>query len=206
MTRRTSRILFAAAVAAMALLAPAGSASAGILSESATNCPSYVSTKVFAKWLDPFNYTLAPGGQFESSAGLTFTGGAKIVAGNESSYVHSSADRNSVLIPRGGTVTTGAMCVGLDKPIVRFFAKRPSFALLPLMTVEGVFTTKSGGTASLPLVGLPLAGGSWSLQLPMVSLGSILELGDQTMMRFRLRAVSGAWQVDDFYVDPSRRY
>jgi hypothetical protein len=206
MTRRTSRILFAAAVAAMALLAPAGSASAGVLSQSASDCPSYLSTKVFAKWLDPFNYTLAPGGHFESSSDLTFTGGAKIVSGNETSYVNSSADRNSVLIPRGGTVTTGAMCVGLDKPTVRFFAKRPGFALLPLLTVEGLYTTRSGGTASLPLVGVPLAGNSWSLQLPFVTTGALLELGDQTMMRFRLRAVTGDWQVDDFYVDPSRRY
>ena len=157
------------------------------------------------KWLDPMKYTLAPGGAFESSAGLSFTGGAKIVAGNESSYVNNGADKNSVLIPRGGTVTTGPICVGLDKPTVRFFAKRPGFALLPLMTVEGVYTTKSGGTASLPLVGVPLAGNSWSLQLPFVSLGSVLELGDTTMMRFRIRAVSGDWQIDDFYVDPWRR-
>jgi hypothetical protein len=206
MKRRTSRTLFAGAIAAMALLASAGSAHAGILSQSATNCPSYLSTKVFSKWLDPFNYTLAPGGSFESSSDLTFTGGAKIVSGNESSYVHGSGDDSSVLIPRGGTVTTGAMCVGLDKPTVRFFAKRPNFALLPLMTVEGLYTTKSGATASLPLVGVPLAGNSWSLQLPFVSLGSVLELGDQTVMRFRLRAVTGDWQVDDFYVDPARRY
>jgi hypothetical protein len=89
---------------------------------------------------------------------------------------------------------------------VRFFAKRPSFSLLPLMTVEGVYTTKSGATASLPLVGVPLAGNSWSLQLPMLSLGSVLELGDTTMMRFRVRAVIGTWQVDDLYVDPVRRY
>jgi hypothetical protein len=26
------------------------------------------------------------------------------------------------------------------------------------------------------------------------------------MMRFRIRAAIGAWQVDDFYVDPVRRY
>jgi hypothetical protein len=205
MMRRTSRILFAAAVAAMAMLAPAGSASAGILSESATDCPSYESTKVFSRWLDPFSYTLAPGGSFESASDPTFTGGARLVAGNESHYVTSSADRSSVLIPRGGTVTTGAICVGTDKPTVRFFAKRPGFALLPLMTVEAVYTTKSGGTASLPLVGVPLAGSGWSLQLPMISLGSILELGDTTMMRFRIRAVSGDWQVDDLYVDPWRR-
>jgi hypothetical protein len=206
MKRRNSRLLFAAAVAAMALLAPAGSASAGVLSQSATDCPTYLSTQVFSKWLDPFSYTLAPGGSFESSSDLSLTGGARIVAGNESATVHSSGDDSSVLIPRGGTVTTGPICVGLDKPTVRFFAKRPNFALLPLLTVEGVFTTKTGATASLPLVGVPLAGNSWSLQLPFVTTGALLELGDSTMMRFRIRAVSGDWQVDDFYVDPARRY
>lgn len=206
MQRRTGRILFATAVAAMALLAPAGTANAGILSQSAGPCPSYPMSQVFSKWLDPMRYTLAPGGSFESSAGLTFTGGAKIVAGNETSYVNKKTDKNSVLIPRGGTVTTGPICVGLDKPTVRFFARRPKFALLPLLTVEGVFTTRSGGTAALPLVGVPLAGNSWSLQLPFITTGALLELGDTTMMRFRIRAVSGDWQVDDFYVDPLRRY
>jgi hypothetical protein len=204
MKRRTSRILFAAAVAAMALLAPVGSASAGILSQSASVCPDYDISPVFAKWLDPFRYTLAPGGSFESGAGLTMTGGAQVVAGNETSYVHGSGDRNSVLLPRGATVTTGPVCVGLDKPTIRFFAKRPGFALLPLLTVEGVYTTKAGTTASLPLIGVPLAGNSWSLQLPFVTTGALLELGDHTMMSFRIRAVSGDWQIDDFYVDPWR--
>ena len=203
--RRTGRILFATAVSAMALLAPAGTANAGLLSQSAGPCPTYAMSSVFSKWLDPMRYTLAPGGAFESSSGLTFTGGAKIVAGNETAYVRAKTDKSSVLIPRGGTVTTGPICVGIDKPTVRFFAKRPSFALLPLLAVEGVYTTRSGATASLPLVGVPLAGNSWSLQLPLLSLGSVLELGDTTMMRFRIRAVSGAWQVDDFYVDPMRR-
>ena len=206
MKRRTSRTLFAAAIAGMALLAPAGTANAGLLSKSAGPCPSYAMSPVFSKWLDPMKYTLAPGGSFESAAGLTFTGGAKIVAGNESSLVNSKTDKSSVLLPRGATVTTGPICVGLDKPTVRFFAKRPKFALLPLLTVEGVFTTKSGGTASLPLVGVPLAGNSWSLQLPFLTAGALLELGDTTMMRFRIRAVTGEWQVDDFYVDPLRRF
>jgi len=206
MKRRTGRILFATAVAAMALLAPAGSASAGVLTQSAGPCPSYATSAVFSRWLDPFQYTLAPGGSFESSAGLTFTGGARIVAGNESSHVHALGDKNSVLIPRGGTVTTGPICVGIDKPTVRFFARRPSFALLPLMTVEAIYTTPSGGTASLPLAGVPVAGSGWSLQLPFVSASALLELGDTTMMRFRLRAATGDWQVDDLYVDPARRY
>jgi hypothetical protein len=203
--KRTSRILFATAVAAMALLAPAGTAHASLLAKSAGPCPSYAMSPVFARWLDPMQYTLAPGGSFESPVGLSFTGGAKIVAGNESSYLHSTADRNSALIPGGGTVTTGPICVGIDKPTVRFFAKRPSFALLPLMTVEGVYTTNTGATASVPLVSVPLAGNSWSLQLPAVSASALLELGDTTMMRFRFRAISGTWQIDDVYVDPWRR-
>ena len=206
MKRRTSRILFAVAVAAMALLAPVGSAHAGLLSKSAGPCPNYPMSQKFSRWLDPMNYTLAPGGSFESAAGLTFTGGARIVDGNEPFKLNGPNDKSSVLIPRGGTVTTGPICVGLDKPTVRFFAKRPNFALLPLMTVEGVFTTKTGGTAALPLVGVPLAGNSWSVQLPFLTTGALLELGDTTMMRFRIRSVIGEWQVDDFYVDPSRRY
>jgi hypothetical protein len=206
MKRRTSRTLFAAAVAAMALLAPAGTANAGILSQSAGPCPSYPLSSPFASWLDPMKYTLAPGGDFESASGLTLTGGAKIVAGNETSHVHGAGDDSSLLLPHGATATTGPVCVSLDKPTVRFFAKRQGFSLLPLMTVEGVFTTKTGATASLPLVGVPLAGNSWSLQLPFVTTGALLELGDTTTMRFRLRALTGDWQVDDFYVDPVRRY
>jgi hypothetical protein len=206
MNRRTGRTLFATAVAAMALLAPAGTANAGLLSQSAGACPNYPLVKPFAKWLDPMNYTLAPGGAFESSAGLTFTGGAKIVSGNEPNLLNSKSDKNSVLIPRGGTVTTGPICVGLDKPTIRFFAKRPNFALLPLLTVEGVFTTKAGKSASLPMVGVPLAGNSWSLQLPFITTGAILELGDTTMMRFRIRALTGDWQIDNLYVDPWRRF
>ena len=206
MKRGTRRTLIATAVAAMALLAPAGTANAGLLSQSAGACPSYPLSKPFTKWLDAMNYTLAPGGAFESSEGLTFTGGAKIVSGNEPHYLQGTSDKSSVLIPRGGTVTTGAICVGLDKPTIRFFAKRPNFALLPLLTVEGVFTTRAGTTASLPMVGVPLAGNSWSLQLPFVTTGAVLELGDTTMMRFRIRAVTGDWQIDDLYVDPVRRY
>jgi hypothetical protein len=204
MKRQTGRALLAAVAAAVAVLAPASSASAGVISQSATVCPTYATSKIFSRWLDPFSYALAPGGDFESSAGLTFTGGAKLVAGNESSFVSGASHRSSASIPRGGTVMTAPMCVGLNNPTLRFFARRPSFALLPLMIVEGVYKDKRGATRSLPLVGLALAGGGWSLQLPFVITGALLELGDSTMMQFRFRAVSGAWQIDDVYVDPLR--
>ena len=46
--RRTGRILFATAVSAMALLAPAGTANAGLLSQSAGPCPSHPMSSVFS--------------------------------------------------------------------------------------------------------------------------------------------------------------
>jgi hypothetical protein len=204
MKRQAGRALFAAVAAAVAVLAPASSASAGLISQSATVCPTYATSKIFSRWLDPFSYALAPGGDFESATRLTFSGGAKIVSGNETSYVHGASDRSSVLLPRGATVTTAPMCIGLINPTLRFFARRPGFALLPLMTVEGVYKDKAGNTRSLPLIGVPLAGGNWSLQLPFVVTGALLELGDTTMMQFRFRALSGDWQIDDVYVDPMR--
>ena len=84
MKRRTGRILFATAVAAMALLAPAGTANAGLLSAVRGPVPELPDEQGVLEVARPdANYTLAPGGSFESAAGLTFTGGAKIVAGNE---------------------------------------------------------------------------------------------------------------------------
>jgi hypothetical protein len=205
MKRRTGRTLFAAALAALAVLAPAGSAHAGLLSESADACPAYDSSKVFARWLDPFYYSLAPGGALESASGWTLSGGARIVSGNETWFVHDVRDKSSLLLPRGATATSAPMCVGIQQPTIRFFARRPNFALLPLMTVEGVFKSKSGSTVSLPFVGVPLAGSKWALQLPFVATPSVLELGDHTWMQFRFRAVTGDWQIDDVYVDPWNR-
>ena len=203
MTKRCSLVLVCLSFV-LALAAPA--AQAGPLVQSAGDCAAGTLEHPFVRWLDPLGYVLTPGGSFEDGASGWSVGAGKVVSGNEPFYVHNSGDSKSLSIPSGSSVTSPTICVGLDKPTIRFFAKRPSFSLLPLLTVEGVFTTKAGTTASLPMVGLPLAGNSWSLQLPFITTGALLELGDTTMMRFRLRAVSGDWQVDDVNVDPWGRY
>ena len=85
MKRRTSRILFAAAVAGHGAAGPRRHRQCRSAVQVGGPVPELPDEPVFSKWLDPMKYTLAPGGSFESAAGLTFTGGAKIVAGNESS-------------------------------------------------------------------------------------------------------------------------
>jgi hypothetical protein len=190
-------------LAVVALALAAGNATAGGRSNS-TDC-SPALTKPFMPWLDFGSYFLAPGGDFESGlGGWTTTGSARVVAGNESYFVTSSADDQSLSLPSGSSVTTPAMCVSLDSPDFRLFVRNTG-SLLSLMTVAVNYTDASGRKRSLPLVPLA-AGSSWSLSLPelmLANIPSILSSNGHTSVSFTLAPVgAGKWQVDDFYVDP----
>ena len=77
------RTLLGLAATAMATMAMAGSASAGILAPSAVNCDESAAAKVFQPWLDGASYSLAPGGDAEgATTGWTFAGGAKVMHRN----------------------------------------------------------------------------------------------------------------------------
>jgi hypothetical protein len=66
-------------------------------------CPD-PTTKPFSAWGDYAKYAFAPNGGFESgSGGWTLTGGAKVVSGNESFYVHGARERYSLSLPPGST-------------------------------------------------------------------------------------------------------
>jgi hypothetical protein len=196
------RAIGALIVASAATLAVAAPAQAGLLVASAEGCKAQPSSQVFLRWLDPLRYELAPGGNAESASGWTFTGGARIVAGNEPWM----AGRSSLQLPRGSSATTGVMCVGITHPVMRFFAKRTSGWLLDSLKVDVLFESAGGKIHSLP-VGLVLGGKSWQPTLPFPVLASLLPLlpGEQTPVSFRFTPVGSAtWQVDDVYVDPWR--
>jgi hypothetical protein len=201
--KRAVGLLVAAGAVTLAAAAPAH---AGLLVASAKSCGTPAASQVFLRWLDPMRYEEAPGGSVESAAGWTLSGGAQVVSGNEPWKVGDSADRSSLLLPRGSQATTGVMCVGIGHPTMRFFAKRTSGWLLDSLMVEVLFETAGGQVASLP-IGAVLAGGSWQPTLPFPVLASLLPLlpGDQTPVAFRFTPVgAGSWQVDDVYVDPWR--
>src|SRR5215218_5387021 len=201
--KRALCVLVAAGAAALATAAPA---EAGLLVAAAPDCKPQAASQVFLRWLDPLRYEQAPGGNAESAARWTLSGGARIVAGNEPWKVGRSRDGNSLLLPRGSRATTGVMCVGIGKPVMRFFAKRTSGFLLDSLSVEVLYETAGGQVASLP-VGVVLGGGSWQPTLPLPVLASLLPLlpGEQTPVAFRFTPVGGgSWQIDDVYVDPWR--
>jgi hypothetical protein len=202
-------LLASGAILALAAIA-APSANAGLLVQSAQGCDTQQYSKPFAQFGDTFNYTPVPGGSFEKGGpAWTVTGGATVVTGNETFKVRSATDAKSMYIPQGGTATSPSMCVGIDHPTARWFAKS-SGTLLGLtgsMTVSVLFEDSLGQTLELP-IGTGLLSSSWQPSLPGVISASLLPLlpGQHTAVAFRFRAVTGNWNVDDAYVDPYARW
>jgi hypothetical protein len=159
-------------------------------------------------WLDPASYVLAPGGSFEASSAWQLTGGARAVDGNEAFHVHSLADSHSLALPDGSSAASPRICVGLEHPTLRLFARNTG-SILSTLRIEVLFKDVFGVTRSLP-VGILAGGPRWQPTPQIVffanAIGSIQELDGYTVVAFRFtpQGRGGAWQIDDVYVDPFR--
>ena len=205
---RSRTLIVSAAISIFMCLAPA-TANAGILvnTESAKNCTTQVLEQPFKRWLDYFRYTLVPGGNFESGAPAWTLSNAKVVSGNEPFYVRSSRDARSLSLGASGSAVSRPVCVGIDYPILRFFARNRGLVTSSL-SVEVLFETSLGQVMSMP-VGVVPSLGSWQPTLPVAVVANLLPLlpNQKTAVAFRIRAVGlgGNWQIDDVFVDPHRR-
>lgn len=208
MHRRASA---AALIAVAALAAGATSASAGVLVASAPSCDAQAVSQPFTPWLDYASYQAVPGGNFESDlTGWSTTGSTAIATGNESFNVGGASDAQSLAIPAGGSATSPAVCVGLEHPTLRFFAKRRSTGMLAsLSTLRVDALVELQGGAVLPVtIGVVASDGSWQPTLPMAVVANLLPLlpGEHTPVAFRFSAVGGSFSVDDVDVDPYGRH
>ena len=197
MRRRHAALL---AMLAFALAAPSG-AQAGILPGT---CADERLSKPFLPWLDPMNYVLAPDGGFEDQAeGWRLRGGAGVERGNESFYVRARDDRRSLDLPAGASALSPVTCVGIERPTVRFFARRTGGWLLSHLRVEVLYNGLDGRLRTLVMAPV-LAGGSWKPSLPLPIVANLLPnlSGEQAVVAFRFTAVGGSFRVDDVYVDP----
>jgi hypothetical protein len=166
---------------------------------SAAACASASTTKAFLPWLDVADYVSAPGGDLESAGSWQLDGGATLVAGNEPFHVGGAGDSGSLRLPAGASATTAPMCVGLEHPTLRFFARRESASLLGLLQVDALVDGQA-----LP-IGAVTSGGSWAPTLPMPIVLNALGLLGSTEVAFRFTPLLGSrWSVDDVYVDPYR--
>jgi hypothetical protein len=192
------RLGLAGAVVALAL-STATTAKAGLLPGLlGGNCGS--TSAVFAQWGDPLKYYFAPNGGFESgTTGWSLSPGARVVDGNEKFFVHSSADRHSLFLPKGATASIN-VCYGLTYPGFRFFAKSADgdparmHVRVVARSLLGVLSILDGGGAT--------AGPDWEPATKISCLFSALvaPLGTKSM-QIQITADDDLL-IDDLYVDP----
>jgi hypothetical protein len=183
----------------------ASGASAGLLSGA---CGDRTMVRPFP--FDISTYFLAPNGDFENAtAEWTTAGGASVSSPNEPLRVGGSDDSSSLYLPAGASATSTPVCVGLDGPTIRFFAKNNGLPLFSSLKVEAIYKTALGLQASTPVPVLYTpVGNGWLLSLPSLYLGNTTGLlsldGLTTDVTFRFTAKGGSWRIDDVYVDPWR--
>jgi hypothetical protein len=200
---RRCAIVVAAAFFAL-LLAP--KAHAGLLVTSATSCDDNPVSQPFAQWLDPAHYFSL--NDFENGASdWTLTGDAGVVSGNEPWNVSGTNGSQSLDIPSGASATSQTVCVGIDSPSVRFFARRQPHGMLgslSILKVDALVLDNLGNTITVP-VSVTGGSSSWAPTAVMPVLASLLPVlpGDHTPIAFKFTAIGSAdWQIDDTYVDP----
>jgi hypothetical protein len=187
----------------LALSAP--NANAGPIGDAADCSAQSTLSQPFTPWMDLASYALSPNGGVEDGAnGWSLSGAAAPTAGNESYYPGSS----SLRVPSGSSAMSAPMCVGLQWPTIRFFARSSGTGLLSLLKVDVVVDDALSGQAKAVPIGVVTPGGSWQPTLPMVmivnNLGALSKDG-MLPVAFRFTPVgSGTWQLDDLYVDPWR--
>jgi hypothetical protein len=164
--------------------------------------------QVFAPWGDKHHYVLGPDGGFEAGAsGWSLSGGARTVAGNESYYLNDAGDSRSLALPDGSSAGSPPVCMSLDTPIFRMFARNtgdPSSRL----RVEAVY--KLLGLLRTKDVSTVTAGANWAPTQQMstvLSLSTIVGTLIPSYIQIRVRPLDdkGEWQVDDLYIDPYAR-
>ena len=201
---RTSLALAGVLLAAVCAAATAAPASAAL----GVSCPDPTS-QPFVAWGDSAFYKLASNGGFENgAAGWTLAGGAQVVGGNEAFAVSGTGAR-SLALPGGSSATTAPMCVSLLSGKMRFFVRNSgsSDARLRVRVLYkggvGSLLGGLGSTLGVADVGTISAGRSWQPSPQIAMLGGALPLLT-TSVQFRFQPVgaSGAWQIDDVYLDP----
>jgi hypothetical protein len=182
-----------AVLAGFALPSDAGLIGTG----KASYCDPF-SFQAFKPWMDSSNYMLTPGGSFESGTpSWALTGGAKVTSGNESFYLHSKSDSNSLYMPSGSSATSPTMCFAAGDWHLRFVGKGSGRVKVTIQvnSLLGVVSILDGGTVS--------ANGTWTpsprVGLLLSNVGGLLTT---KAISLRLTASNGSVQVDDVYLDP----
>jgi hypothetical protein len=209
---RPPRRLLAGLIAAVPLLlaAPAAHAAGGpvrhaaMLSPLHTVCQSEALEQPFANWGDDASYFLTRDGDVGDAAAWELDG-AQVNPENNPFSTHGDQP-SSLQIDTGQSATTADVCVSLEDPTMRFFA-RDVGADAGVLHVDVIYQDAYGEQIETEIGHVDsTAGADWAPS-PIVDLTAPLVdvLGnDLTPVQFRFwtDGDGGSWLVDDVYVDP----
>ena len=210
MIRRTRATLLSvlSVLSLAAVAAPA--ANANVLSLLPGMCAGQAESQPFAQFGDGNNYTLVPGGNFESFATpWSLSGGSRITSGNESYYVGGAGDSSSLSLPAGSSATSPFLCTDIYHPSARLFARNtgsPSSRLTVYVTYPtliGLMTTAKVGTITATSDWQPTSADSLGLNNLLATLNLLGET--EVAFRFAPADSTGNWSIDDVYLDPYAR-
>jgi hypothetical protein len=200
---RTALVAVASAFALVASFAT--SADASVLSLLPGSCGTQAESQVFAPWGDNSLYTPVPGGSFEAGGvpwGLS--GGATKLANNESFNV-AGPGSTSLALPSGGSAVSPFSCTSIYHPTLRFFVRNTGARSSHLL-VQAIYPALLGGLTTTTL-GEVSGSSTWTpspvMGLLTSNLLATLSL-NSTVIAFRFvpADATGAWSIDDVYLDP----
>jgi hypothetical protein len=195
------RIAASSAAAVAAALAPAGTADAA--TASCTNDPTL--RQVFAPWGDTDWYFLAPDGSVEGGAiGWRLSGGAAVVPETDPFNLSGNGDRRSLSLPRGAQARSAPFCIRTDTRTVRWVQRGAPAGTL-MIEVEHLDESATTPGRTLEVI---RGRGKWqpSPEVTIPLLGTGAGDDDFAVVALKFTALTGAWSVDDLYVDPRQRY
>jgi hypothetical protein len=206
-TRRLSRSVALVATVSTVGLAPIafapGSASALTLAPA---CAAQPTTQSFARFGDNSNYFLMPAGSFESgTSGWNLGTGPSVVNGNESYFVNSADDSQSLALPGNSAVVSPTVCVAMGENTIRLFIKNSGVAGSVLHVKAFVQNPLTGLVLSTAFDVNGTAGNTdWAPSAQMLIpnlLGGVLGTQNLTLA-FSTTGTNATWNIDDVYVDP----
>jgi hypothetical protein len=201
------RSLTAAVVAAASMLVALAATDATAVA-TASDCTVSAYETPFAPWNDHARYVRVPGGDFDGDSTVwTLTGGAGLRAADDPDSVATGHTR-FLALPAGSSATSPEMCIGLEYPTLRFFARTTRPSSDARLAVHVNFRTPDGVSRQLRIAELE-AGQTWQPTRVIFIVANLLALhpswDGQVAFRFTPTGTDAGWSIDDIYVDPYER-
>ena len=172
-------------------------------------CAPTPTTKAFQAFGDSNDYSLVPNGGFEVGTGGWSLSGARVAYGNEPWSVRAAGDSKSLAIDATGSAVSPTVCIDVNRPTYRFFARRTSGSW-GVLNLRVRWQDSSGHTNETTIASLDSNfGTAWGVS-SAYNIATLLGLwnADQdssVQFVFDPENYGGNWAIDDVYVDPYAR-